>query len=109
MLLTHNHPGGRSFSLTDVMLARKVELRELRAVTARQRFLIMPPEGGWASVGMEEFSATLNREKVLLLAELRDQIAKHRLTSAMVDLSFHQRLWERIAEAGLLRYRVESW
>ena len=108
-LVTHNHPGGRSFSPTDILLAREMELREIRVVTARQRFSVTPPISGWMAVPLEEFTALLTREMGLLLSHLRDQIARQRLTSSMLDLSYHHRLWERVAEFGVLRYRVERW
>lgn len=34
---THNHPGGASFSLEDLLLAADLQLHEVRAVTARFR------------------------------------------------------------------------
>ena len=108
-LVTHNHPGGRSFSPTDVLLARKMELREIRVVTATRRFSIKPPISGWISVPLEEFDALITREQGLLVAHVRDQIARQRLTSPMADLLFHHRLWGRVAEFGVLRYRVDRW
>lgn len=108
-LVTHNHPGGRSFSPTDVLLARKMELREIRVVTATRRFSITPSISGWISVPMEEFASLITRERGLLVAHFRNQIARQRLTSSMADLLFHHRLWERVAEFGVLRYRVDRW
>jgi hypothetical protein len=108
-LVTHNHPGGRSFSPTDVLLARKMELRDIRVVTATRRFSITPPISGWISVPTAEFSSLITRERGLLVAHVRDQIAKQRLTNSMAESLFHHWLWGRVAELGVLRYRVDRW
>jgi len=47
-VLTHNHPGGRSFSPEDVTFAMRVGLAEMRVVTAESRFILRPPEERWS-------------------------------------------------------------
>ena len=59
VIFTHNHPGGwkfspddprrggASFSPDDIHLACKCALTEMRVVTPRFRFSMLPPVGGW--------------------------------------------------------------
>src|SRR5438876_12431967 len=46
-VLTHNHPGGKSFSLDDVQVAMIGDVAELRVVTADRRFRLQRPTEGW--------------------------------------------------------------
>lgn len=108
-LVTHNHPGGRSLSPTDVLVARRARVREMRAVTRTHRYSVTPPDHDWSSTTIEDFSAVVKREQGLILAKLDDQIARGQLTRSMLDLSFHHRLCERLAECGILHYSAEKW
>jgi hypothetical protein len=51
----------------------------------------------------------MNRETGLIRRTMDDQIARGQLTGSMLDLSFHHRLCERIADCGILRYSAEKW
>jgi len=108
-IVTHNHPGGRSFSPTDVLLARKAGVREMRVVTGTHRYSVMPPVDGWDIISVKEFSGVLNRERGLMMARLDDQIARGRLTESIMFSMFHHRLCERIAECGIVRYSTARW
>ncbi|HEX6751390.1 MAG TPA: hypothetical protein VF092_29130 [Longimicrobium sp.] len=108
-ILTHNHPGGRSLSTDDVLLARMWKLQEIRVVTAKQRFSIKPPEEGWNPTPTEVFLTVLRRELGLLDRQVEDEIARGILTAARADLVYHHRLWERMASHGLVRYAAERW
>jgi hypothetical protein len=106
-ILTHNHPGGRSLSRPDVLLARRWNLDEIRAVTATQRYAVKPPLAGWSL--KDDFEAVLDQERVLLNTLMDREIERGALTGWMAERTFHQRLWERIASRGLLRYTAEKW
>ncbi|HEX6751387.1 MAG TPA: hypothetical protein VF092_29115 [Longimicrobium sp.] len=108
-ILTHNHPGGRSFSIRDLLLARDAGLSELRVVTSRNRYSLKPPVEGWDTCGRDEFMAVVGRERALLLEQLRGEIARGRMTSSLLDSVFHHHLCERLASLGLIQYRVETW
>lgn len=108
-LLTHNHPGGRSFSPEDVELARDAALRELRVVTRNRRYSMRPPPGGWQSTSDAGFAQVLEEESDLLYATLDREIARGVLTSSLAELTFHNRLWEQLARRGVVRYGSEPW
>ena len=65
--LTHNHPGGTSFSMADVMYAQQANLKEIRAVGVDQPFLyiLKRPKEGWP-------------DRDTLLKEVRDSDSKIR-------------------------------
>lgn len=58
-VLTHNHPSGRnfaptdpryvgnSFSIDDIRTACRGNLRKIRAITPRYRYVMRRPAGGW--------------------------------------------------------------
>ena len=108
-IVTHNHPGGRSFSATDVRMARKANLRHLRVVTRRRRYSLQPPPEGWHSVSLEELNQTVAHEQLLLSSVLDDEIARQVLTRSLANEAAPHRLWERVAALGLIRYSAEKW
>jgi hypothetical protein len=107
-IVTHNHPGGRSFSRLDVRVAVQAQLHELRVVTPTHRYSLRPPEKGWNSVAPEEFDAVIDREESLLKDRMIREIDRGALTFRLVDLTLHHRLWDRIASLGLIRYAAEK-
>lgn len=82
-ILTHNHPGGRSFSPEDVELAHGAELLEVRVVTARRRYSLKPPAGGWESVPARVLADTIREEEDLLSFALDAEIARGLITTRL--------------------------
>jgi hypothetical protein len=108
-VVTHNHPGGKSFSPRDVRLACRANLAELRVVTRRRRYVVRPPLLGWAAVGLETLNHAIDREQLLLKDVLYDEIARQMLTTSLADEVAPHRLWQRLDALGLLRYHAEKW
>jgi hypothetical protein len=108
-VVTHNHPGGRSFSLTDVRVARAADLQHLRVVTHKRRYSLEPPSEGWRAIGHTEFERAVAREELLLRSVLDEEIARRVLTRSMANAVAPHRLWERVAALGLIRYNAEKW
>lgn len=48
-IVTHNHPGGSSFSLTDLKTASRLNLGEIRAVGQTYSYSMKPGANGWPS------------------------------------------------------------
>lgn len=93
-ILTHNHPGGRSFSEEDVTFAMRVGLAEMRVVTAKSRFILRPPAETWSWLLLKSFPAVLKMG-----------IRSRRET----DFALHHLLWERVSRRGVIDYRVDPW
>lgn len=53
-VVTHNHPGGRSFSEEDIMTAVELDLIELRAVSREFTYRLRRPGRGWGARAMDE-------------------------------------------------------
>ena len=108
-VLTHNHPGSRSFSEADVKLAMRIGLAEMRVVTRKFRFILRPPEEGWSWLLLKSFPAMLEVERHLLDRQLFGEIASGVRSKGDADLVFHHLLWERVSRRELIGYSVEPW
>lgn len=108
-VLTHNHPGGRSFSEQDVTFAMRVGLAEMRVVTARSRFVLRPPRDGWSWLLLKSFPAVVELERHLLQRQLFSEIASGAMSRRQFELAYHHLLWERVSRRQLIDYSVEPW
>jgi hypothetical protein len=108
-VLTHNHPGGRSFSEEDVTFAMRLGLTEMRVVTAKSRFILRPPEEKWSWLLLKSFPAVLTVERHLLGWKLFGEIVSGIRSRHATDLVFHHLLWESLSGRGLIDYSVEPW
>ena len=108
-VLTHNHPGGRSFSEEDVTFAMRVGLFEMRVVTTRSRYVLRPPNDGWSWLLLKSFPAVVELERHLLQRQLFSEIASGAMSRRQFQLSYHHLLWERLSKRQLIDYSVESW
>ena len=108
-VLTHNHPGGRSFSEEDVTFAMRVGLAEMRVVTARSRYVLRPPNAGWSWLLLKSFPAVVELERHLLQRQLFSEIASGAMSRRQFELAYHHLLWERLSRRQLIDYSVEPW
>jgi hypothetical protein len=92
-----------------VELARFAELRELRVVTTRRRFSVKPPLEGSQSVTAQALAEIIEEEEDLLYLTLDREIARGILTTGLAELAFHHRLWQRVAQRGIIRIAFENW
>lgn len=108
-VLTHNHPGGRSFSERDVLFAMRVGLAEMRVVTARSRYVLRPPTDGWTWLLLKSFPAALELERHLLQRRSFGEIASGAMSRRQFELAYHHLLWESLSSRGLIDYSTETW
>jgi hypothetical protein len=108
-VLTHNHPGGRSFSEEDATFAMRVGLAEMRVVTKEFRFILRPPEETWSWLFLKTFPAVLAVERHLLNRQLFGEIASGAMSRQELENVYHHRLWERLRRRELIDYSVDSW
>ena len=108
-VLTHNHPGGRSFSEADVRFAMRVGLAEMRVVAVRSRYVLRPPDGGWSWVLLKSFSTALELERHLLHRQLFEEIASGATSKTQIEAAYHHLLWERLCRRELIGYSVDPW
>jgi hypothetical protein len=54
VVLSHNHPGGSSFSKQDIMLSARNNISEIRVITSSELFVMRRPAIGWPDAGRLE-------------------------------------------------------
>jgi hypothetical protein len=93
-VVTHNHPGGDSLTIEDVLVAWAWELPDLRAVGPRYVYSMRQPLQGWRAYDWEKVDAIARREGPTLL---------RKADSGLIDRDRIAHIfWEGIAiEAGL--------
>src|SRR5713226_9485735 len=51
-VFTHNHPGGTSFSLPDILMAKRLNIQHMRVVTERALYMLGAPAAGWPALAL---------------------------------------------------------
>lgn len=102
--LTHNHPGGHSFSIEDVELAAEYKMQELRVVTADYRHF------AWGFAGVDP--ARVSPEYKTLEPYAQHQVLG-RVIAGLVDPADSDRevvhaTWQRVARELGFEYKRES-
>lgn len=71
-VLTHNHPLGGSFSASDVSLAARMDIREIRAVSSLHTFSLGRPTDGWPGLSDQEIHAAWDSAKDSVVTQIRE-------------------------------------
>ncbi len=101
---SHNHPGGLSFSVEDVILAATYGLVELRVVTDRLRYSLT---GLDQITDRAAFAAVIQEERLRTNADLAAAVRFERLNLYDFDLYSAHVVWQRVARRLRLNYRRE--
>lgn len=102
---THNHPGGLGPSLEDVVLAAQYSMREMRVVTAKERYVVTFRKGAAGAVLIE---AAFHAEEPGALTSTRDDVRKGVLSPSDFKTEARHRTWGRVANRLGLDYWRES-
>lgn len=123
VLFTHNHPGGwnygaddlrrvgHSFSASDVRLACETNLAEMRAITPRHRYSLMPPPSRvWdATFWQTKVLPAFRRHNLAVSQENIQRIRARTATPEEVDARHYHDVWTRVAgELGLVYTQTEE-
>jgi hypothetical protein len=95
-VLTHNHPGGDSFSKDDIAFARQAGLSEIRASTRDAVFSMRPGPRGWPYTD-DVFMWHLEVDAAVVL-EINTKVAEGLGISEAYRMHFDE-VWRRIAAA----------
>ncbi|NJB67507.1 hypothetical protein GGQ74_001147 [Desulfobaculum xiamenense] len=97
--LTHNHPGGSSFSPADMKTAIRYGVRELRAVTAehlhRVRFAVESGREAWAE---REIMLLKDRFEPKVVKEILARLESGTLNRREANIMMWHRIWSHIAK-----------
>ncbi|MBI4493277.1 MAG: hypothetical protein HY690_10865 [Chloroflexi bacterium] len=120
-VLTHNHPRGlsyptgdpraqgNSFSLSDLELATRAQVAEIRAVTPVWRHSMRRPSTGWnAQYFHTVLEPAFSRHDQAVQAEFLEAIRTGSLTPAEATARHYHEVWLRVANELGLQYRREA-
>ncbi len=109
-ILTHNHPGGTSFSRDDVALATTWNLKGIRACGSQYRYYLNRPASGWSREMWEKkikpLVEKIDNDVFQLFSEL---INKGKLTPEEANYRHWHEVWGRVAKEVGLDYGREEW
>jgi hypothetical protein len=103
---THNHPGGLSFSLEDIVLAWELRLTEVRVVTSRFRHLAFAFLAGVPDE--KELQAAYDLEQRRLVAQTRLKVTVGELHPADFGTEVHHLIWLRLSRQYGFTYSREN-
>jgi len=116
-IITHNHPrgwghpvddprrGGNSFSIEDLRLASKGQVREMRAVSPWYDFSIAPGEKGWNYEYFKNAIApAFQKADDEFYSEAMRAIADRKMTLAQAEADRYHVIWERVSKQLGLKY-----
>jgi len=92
-IVTHNHPGGRSFSEDEIITAVELDLFELRAVSAGFTFRLRRPEYGWGDRAVDELQVAYDE----VSRSIDELVASGTIAQDVADRFAHHELAKRFA------------
>jgi hypothetical protein len=103
-VFTHNHPGGTSFSLPDILIAKRLNIREMRVVTEQALYILRPPPVGWPALALRELLNAIQEADAKVEEELRRQIRVDRLSKAEANKRHWHEVWTQVSRRVGLHY-----
>jgi hypothetical protein len=100
-IVTHNHPGGRSFSEDDIITAIQLDVFELRAVSRDFTFRLRRPGRGWGPWAIDELQVAYDE----VSRSIDQLVASGTITQEVADRSAHHELAKRFAARTGAQYR----
>lgn len=121
IILTHNHPSGWKypesdprhghsfFSIEDISTACKVNVKEIRAVTPKYRYIMKRPENGW---NKKYFDKTINssylKHQKEVQAEFMHKVNMGTMTMPEVEAFYQHEVWSRVSKELHIEYIQEE-
>jgi hypothetical protein len=104
-VFTHNHPGGTSFSLPDILMAKRLNIREMRVVTEQALYVLRPPPAGWPALALKDLLSAVQTADAEVEGKLRSQIEVGRLSKPEANKRHWHEVWTQVARQVGSRYR----
>lgn len=103
-VVTHNHPGGHSFSEDDLVTAVELDLYELRIVSRRFTYRLRRPAQGWGSNAISKAQLAYDQVR----AEINQLVASGKITFELAREHHHHELAKRFANVTGAHYRRQQ-
>ena len=107
-VFTHNHPGGTSFSLPDILMAKRLNIREMRVVTGQTLYVLRPPRDGWPALALRDLLSAVQAADVEVEERLRAQIQGGGLSKTEANRRHWHEVWTQVARQVGLHYRKRT-
>lgn len=102
---THNHPGGGSFSLEDILVAAELGLQEIRVVTPRFRH----GAAGLPNLQREAWRTAYDLQQTRLMALLASKVKLDALHPFDFGFEVRHRVWVHLSrQFGFIYWRENS-
>jgi len=103
-VFTHNHPEGSSFSLPDILMAKRLNIREMRVVTEQALYVLRPPPAGWPALTLRDLLRAVQEADAEVEERLRTQIRVGRLSKAEANKRHWHEVWTQVSRQVGLHY-----
>jgi len=101
----HNHPEGTLFSLPDILLAKRLNIQEMRVVTEDLLYILRSPPAGWPALALRDLLRAVRAADVEVEAKLSALVHSGRLSSTEANRKHWREVWTQVAQRVGLHYR----
>lgn len=103
-IVTHNHPGVASFSISDIGLMIQYDVAEMRAVDAAYIYSAARPAEGWTAQDKEALMQVIHDTEAAVVGEFMDKFVRGEISEAQIEAELYHELWQRVSAATKLAY-----
>jgi hypothetical protein len=103
-VFTHNHPGGTSFSLPDILMAKRLNIQEMRVVTERELYILDAPSAGWPAIALRDLLRAVQAADTQVEEKLSAEIRARRISKVEANRRHWHEVWTRVSQRIGLRY-----
>lgn len=109
-VLTHNHPGGATFSIDDIDMFRSVGLYEMRAVGRDGVYVIRKPQKWPEEINsLQKLEKEYSNIQATLQEEMYDEVRSGRITTnEEYSIEYQRRILEHLTSKYKLTYFMEG-
>jgi hypothetical protein len=108
-ILTHNHPGGSSFSRQDIAVAVNHGLAEVRAVTSERTYSMVMDNDKWNAQTWDRLNSIIKEHYAKKYNKYNILVNNGTITETQLQKQFFHEVWQSVAqEAGGLKYSWEN-
>jgi hypothetical protein len=104
-VFTHNHPGGTSFSLPDILMAKRLNIQHMRVVTAGALYILGAPAAGWPALALSDLLRAVQEADAQVEEQFSTQIRAGKLSKTEANRRHWHAVWTQVAQRVGLQYQ----